>query len=605
MHSTSGKSDSALQPLPAYCMRQSRIIDFFPRIRNALDAHKPLPVRSPRKRPRLSFLSLPRIVRENVYKYAGVPTQILIELNRWSKDDHLSEFMDESDTELLGIDTLDYSQLTVPYGLLASSRIVREEVEEKIYSSNIIAASLWLPRGLHPLEQLSDASFRVLRSLVVFLCPCHCLEPFCRKNSYQEADAEREYFSAHEYRPSKGHSRQLDCISRRDKGTIAQWKRICARLASNVPPGQLELHLVADVANMRTAQMVLEPLLDLSVLKEAAISLRDEPNESLQALARRTSLRLIGTREEEPFQPFRFLDLPFDLQLQILKFTHLNVPHHIRWGPSERFYSSDWESCTGQESERARHHMIQPKVFCRKQGAAYSAHCQCSDSPVQQCYFLVSKAFGAVARAVFYSQNKFEVVPSDSYPLRGVEPSADDDIDADPQNRCKFVVSSFFGRMPPSAIHSLSHVSLVFPPMTPAYLLPEQKAWGAWLHAVDLLEQHANLPGLKLEIHFADLDVMPLAELSARRTRSNPEDEKEMFDAYVRILGPLRRLAGLRAFFVYAAWPTHNEAEADRKADETKLEQMVMGDGYNSTNRGKCERSTWSQPDRFWWTQYH
>jgi hypothetical protein len=584
-------------------MRQSRISDFFPRIGNALAAHKPLPVRSPRERPRLSFLSLPRIVRENVYKYAGVPTQILIELNRWTKDDHLSEYMDESDPELLGIDTLDYYQAAVPYGLLASSRIVREEVEEKIYSSNIIAASLWLPRGLQPLERLSDASLRKLRSLVVFLCPCNCLEPFCRKNSYQ-TDAERDYFSVHEYRPSKEHSRQLGCISRRDKGTIAQWRRICARLASNVPPGQLELHLVVDVANMRTAQMVLEPLLDLPVLKEAAISLRDEPNESLQALARRTSLRLIGTREDDPFQPFRFLDLPLDLQLQILKFTPLDVPYYISWGPSERFYSSEWASCMDQESERARHHMIQPKVFCRKQGAAYSAHCQCRDSPAHD-YFLVSKAFGAVARAVFYSQNKFEVVPSAWSPLRGVESNADDDIDADPQNRCKLVVSSFFGRMPPSAIHSLSHVSLVFPPMTPAYLLPEQKAWGAWLHAVDLLEQHANLPGLKLEIHFADVDVMPLEELSARRIRSKPEDEKEMFDAYVRILGPLRRLAGLKAFFVYAAWPTHDEAEADRKADETKLEQMVMGDGYSSTKWGKRERSIWSQPDRFWWTQYH
>ncbi|CAG9983529.1 unnamed protein product [Clonostachys byssicola] len=549
MDSTEGKSDSALQPLPAY-------------------------------------------FRENVYEYAGVPTQMIIELNRWTRDDHLSELMDESDTELLEFDPLDYSQLTVPYGLLATSRIVREEVEEKIYSSNIIAASLWLPRGLHPLERLSDTSLRALRSLVVFLCPCHCLEPFCRKNSRQ-TDAERDYFQTHEYRPSEGHSRQLDCISRRDKGTIAQWKRICARLASNVPPGQLELHLIADVANIQTAQIVLEPLLDLPVLKEAAISLRDEPNKSLQALAHRTSLRLVGTGEE-PFQPFRFLDLPLDLQLEILKFTPLNVSDDVCWGPSERFYSRDWGTCIGQEP----HHMIQPEVFCRILAAAYSAHCQCTGSPAPG-YFLVSKAFGAVARAVFYSQNKFEVVPSDSYPLSGPESNAD------AQGRCKFVVSSFFGRMPPSAITNLSHVSLVFPPMTPAYLLPEQKAWGAWLDAVDLLERHANLPGLKLEIHFADLDVMPVEDLLARRIRSKPEDEKEMFDAYVRILGPLRKLAGLRAFFVYAAWPTHDEAEPERKADETRLEQMVMGDGYDSTRWGKCEGSHWSQPDRFWWTQYH
>ncbi|KAH9208126.1 hypothetical protein DL95DRAFT_395537, partial [Leptodontidium sp. 2 PMI_412] len=68
--------------------------------------------------------------------------------------------------------------------------------------------------------------------------------------------------------------------------------------------------------------MITLPLLLLPTLRDFALRLGRDYHEDLQALAETTVLRLtVRPSNSEP--PFRFLDLPKEIQLKILKYTDL------------------------------------------------------------------------------------------------------------------------------------------------------------------------------------------------------------------------------------------------------------------------------------------
>jgi hypothetical protein len=92
-------------------------------------------------------------------------------------------------------------------------------------------------------------------------------------------------------------------------------------------------------------------MLQLPLLKECAIRLGrmdsdrdrnsdgDEDNggnkkagNSLIQLAVRTTLQVTG---KLTLQPFRFLDLPVEIQLKILEFADLVTPYDIEWNPAK------------------------------------------------------------------------------------------------------------------------------------------------------------------------------------------------------------------------------------------------------------------------------
>ncbi|KAH8897299.1 hypothetical protein GQ53DRAFT_507755 [Thozetella sp. PMI_491] len=602
MEHTEPTGDNAEAQLrPARPMRQSRITQFFPLSNLGLATRSLLPEKEQldqvtHKRPHVSFLTLPRTIRERVYDYARVPTGKVLHLNKRSRDKSFWEESDSSDFELYEDNFYRDSKDAFPLALLRASRAVRDEVEERLYSKNRVHVALGLPEGLHPLERLSNNAIKHLKVLIVGLLPCKCLQSSCSERSPPD-NPFSDSFEAWQFKPSSSHIRCLDCISRRDRDILAQWKRICVRLAANVQPHRLELYFMAEVANVQVAKTILDPLRDLPILKEAAISLLNSREDELRALAREAALQLMET--PPGFQPhFPFLHLPPELQLQILGFTRLVSQSTMTWYSSDTLADQSRPWCGASDLRDAGVSVMDPSLFCCRQEAAYRSQCNCAFKPSD--LFRVSKLFGAAARTTFYSQNHFMVLPSIFYPLREWAADADDAEDG-----YKFItIFSFLKQMPYAGIRSLSHVTIILPPCSSTFLLPEQKASDRWLEAVDLLRQHANLPGLKLEIHFADRDVMPLEDLRARRTR-NKSMEREMYEMYVRILTPLKKLVGLRALLIYVAWPTPESAASDRKEDERKLEKMVMGEGFDSAKWGKQERSVWSQPDRFWWTQYH
>jgi hypothetical protein len=96
-------------------------------------------------------------------------------------------------------------------------------------------------------------------------------------------------------------------------------------LANSIQPGKLELGIICDCADLETAEVIVQPLLTFPALSGCAIRLALIPNKELQALAKDTMGRLLQRTPSPPVdvQLFRFLDLPKEIQLNILGWTNL------------------------------------------------------------------------------------------------------------------------------------------------------------------------------------------------------------------------------------------------------------------------------------------
>lgn len=569
---------------------------------------------------RVAFLDLPKHVRERIYDEANVGGDTFIDLNFWKiQNEHWQDHDEQQRTAIPAIvndyhhpdgQPSPFSEDPFPLALLrAGSHLVHNEVQAKLYAQNAFAVSVSGPQGLHPLEMLSDAALKELRLLLVSLSPCRCLSPYCCKMNWSYGECvfwprpRREFFWAalRTLTETSQHSRPLGCVSRTDKSILGQWRRVCTRLAAHVRPYQLKLYLVAEVADHQTLNAVVGPLRSLPVLREAAINLghhlKDLGALDPKALARNTALALMDKLQS---QPFRLLDLPLELQMQILQYTDLVDSSFIEWDPSERFRARAMRSDCGTKVEASSGDW---RPFCSlEQTAAFSPRCACRASPLE--YFLVSKSFAVAARSVFYARNEFRLLPShqgNTGMIAGFDAHEDDGY-------YQLTLPSFLRRMAPQHVTSLRHLTLVFPALAPDYLLPDQRGWGEWLRAVEHLAARlaTHPPCLKLEVHLSDQEPLPY-ELPAgpdtllhqsmwARRRRDEKLEGAMLDTYQRILEPLQKLGpGLRALLVYVAWPLCRTAQGQRKVDEGMLERMIMGEGYDSTKWGKRERSPYSQ----------
>lgn len=578
---------------------QSKITDFF------VYPHPSEPVHASRA----SFLDLPKHIRERIYDEANVGGDKFIDLNFWkiNHDDQQQTAVPPVVNEYRHPDgqPSPFSEDPFPVALLrAGSHLVLNEVQAKLYAQNTFAVSLLGPQGLHPLEILSDAALSELRVLIIALSPCRCLTPYCSKIDVLWPRPRRDLFWAAlqtqtEYRQ---HSRPLGCVSRTDKSILSQWRRVCTRLAANTRPNQLKLYLVAEVADHQTLDAIVGPLRNMPVLREAAINLGHHLQVcgalNPKALAR--NIALAGMNRLQ-IQPFRFLDLPFELQIQILECTDLVDSSIMEWDPSERFRSrAMWSNCRTKNEASSGDWT----PFCSlEQTAAFSPRCECRASPLE--YFLVSKSFAVAARSVFYARNEFRLLPSHQGKtgmIAGFDTHEDDGY-------YQLTLPSFLRRMPPQYVASLRHLTLVFPPLAPDYLSPDQRGWGEWVCAVEHLAAclEANLPRLKLEVHFSDQEPLPyelpagpdtlLHQYMWARRQRDEELEGTILDTYRRILEPLQKLrSGLRALLIYVAWPLRRTAQRRRKVDEAMLERIVMGEGYYSAKWGKRVRSPYSQP---------
>ena len=103
-----------------------------------------------------------------------------------------------------------------------------------------------------------------------------------------------------------------------------------------------------------------------------------------------------STIEEQSFQkPFRFLDLPLELQYQILEYTDSVAPRRdITWNPKDGFYlhycrlfCEDDDDCPPEIHSSCQlrdcNQVLDNGCFCRRHHAAFSPiwNCRCPPMP--------------------------------------------------------------------------------------------------------------------------------------------------------------------------------------------------------------------------------
>jgi hypothetical protein len=601
-------SDTALEHRLTERLRQSTLDEY--------NFKFDFPTRSPSPPPTgLSFLSLPPAVRRRIYAETDAGVRHFFHLNYWAEVEVLHDHADDFNEPPWREAEQNYrywadDEAFFPFELLEICRTVHSEVEEILYSRNVFAVDINGPGGLSPLEALSNAALGNLAALIVSLRPCDCITPCCAEVKPMEMP--HPYWFWETLQAQRAHRRRLGTRSRRDRALLAQWRRICQRIAENTRPGQLALYLTSDVDGIETARAIVEPLLGLPALKQAAVSFRDanriphSPEASfevstysqtsicpdLRQMARQVALQLAG--QSDDMQGFRFLDLPMEIQLLILKQTSLVSSTPIHCHPSGIDFNQGRDNfCSGYSFEIKRHyadtesmeHFIDPAFFCRQRGAAFWTDCDCCNDP--KSYFVVSKAFSRVAREVFYGENDFFI-----------------------RQPC---IDPFLHRVSADSLRDFTNLVFDFPPFDPPFFHPGQKAWASWQAAVNILAREPR-PRLRLvvQFHYPWYSMIPTPPdpLAYRQLK-----KRVQWGEFERVVATLKRVKCLRSLRVLLPpkkidWILVPEDE--RRGFEKKLERSVMGEDYDSekvrvpvieiSERTRYEDEWWEDFYQDWWS---
>ncbi|CAO2647941.1 Nn.00g088630.m01.CDS01 [Neocucurbitaria sp. VM-36] len=541
------------------------------------------------------ILTLPRAIRENIYTWANPRPNRLIDLNYWAQqqspsihytDGVLDAYLDKDLRQ-----QRDYERRSLldqlPFSLLFVCKRISREAEDMLYGHNCFAISQRSPGGLQALGRLGAHAIQSLQTLIVHLTPCTCIASHCIQKprrlphdgiSFQESVFDRSYSNA----AQRGHDRQLSNVSRTDRGIIEQWKQGCARLAAHVTPGRLTLYVICHVQSKHVAEQILEPLLQLPTLRHCGICLGPShhlESSTLRALAKRVVEQLTTHELAATRAPFPFLSLPRELQLQVLDASPLVLDSHIHICAGRVARYSFPHSCDEEGIMRSEEPLLPTACFCLRHCSAFRTGCH----PYQHAYLEqllgVSKALADLATEVFYARNVFAIYTwqpqttwEDTRDLAGV--------------------FQFLSGLARHALHYLTQVTILLPPIDRASLLDTQLDWESWQESIHLLASQATLPRLVLSIKIGTCQ----GQRQGQRGHLTEEDEHQTLYVYEEIFRPLAQLARLKALFIHVPCPFGRDREKERVEIEQKLERIAMGPSYDAYRVGKPLPDDYTRP---------
>ncbi len=308
-----------------------------------------------------------------------------------------------------------------PWQLLYTSQTIADEVFSIFYAENHFAVSRLCHAGFSPLRLLPPKAIACITSLWICLnfdfekhdwnipyCPdiCDCLLVGGfdgRKSVRQETSRLPRRF-----------------------GILSEWQRLWQFLSKEIQPDHLRLTVTCDVADLEAARQYVEPLLLLPKLRDCAIRLAENPSTTwctpIQQVARQTAEKLCG--QSATHGSFRYMDLPKEIQLQILEYTDLVSPLDLAWlangnkkylrSPFNPFYQNQlWIPDTanpnppGQLVCCGECSVLSGACSCWSRFAAFSTTCRCWRMP--RSLFLVCHQITENAEKVFYSKNHFVI----------------------------------------------------------------------------------------------------------------------------------------------------------------------------------------------------
>ena len=367
--------------------------------------------------------------------------------------------------------------------------------------------------------------------------------------------------------PKWGEGITLDEL--KDRVLITAWREICEKLKSWIIPRRLELTFICSAADLPTARNLADTLRSLPPLKHCSLSFGSRFDRSFQTTVRDLCLELTKV-ETSPAHPFPFVRLPAELQLTILGYTDLVVrSKDAQFTPQVleiedgQLRSADLCCCIrrcgrtrcGRCSGTPVHRLCQcfgviHSCCCYKGSNSFSTLCHCAH--VSTDLLLVSRQVSSCALEVLYRQNRYQ-------------------LSGDHYSSLKFLQ-----RLPPRALDLMKDIVFKFGCWDAelGYRARREEFLSSWQDLLDFIQGNFNLSKLSLTIY----STVENASSGRGYSPQPKEDEGKVF--YRDILGPVRSLKGLKAYFVYL--------EDDRvRHMEEESEKDVMGENYDSARFGK------------------
>jgi hypothetical protein len=492
----------------------------------------------------------------------------------------------------------------LPSQLLDVCRQLSNEVEHIFYSKSHFNTCRLGEGGHSGLLLLKPKALSWLSSLSIDLYICKCrLDPTASRSRgciFHSGACYRKYPDLN----IPGHEKLLRTAAVRHKSReMTEWKQLCRHLAAFIIPRQLTLWVRVDVTDVEKAKEITLPMMQLPVLRACTIQFYWEPcMDELEDLARNTVLKLTGRLSDTVDSPFRFLDLPREIQLHILQYTDLVSNKDISWCPEPDFdgprvfeaSSLVWDDCDtftdhfpyefkccGKCSD------VRESCCCFLTSTSFSSTCTCWRMPTP--IFSVSRRMREDTTAIFFSRNHFLILPpreESPFFIKQNEP---------------LEILRFFSRFAARGKKYLRSVTWMLPEVAHVYWGPREQ--GEWERVVDICAEELSIQGLTftidmsyqarrcraVDLDYSDYRVLPISD-----------SEECEWDTGLFMMKSMGRYKGWKNVYVHLSWPWYNrfnnhdpytcseEAQELRHHQEAVLEQQVMWPG--SAGDGKYDR---------------
>lgn len=411
---------------------------------------------------------------------------------------------------------------------------------------------------------------------------------------------------------------------------LAEWHRVwesCLRpnLATAV---QTELNFVCDVADIETATLAVQHFLGTQkpLLTRLSVRLSRLNNAAIKVLAQSSVKHLscngatcaIPPVSTEYSRHSRLIDLPAELRQNILSFTDLvTYRGDVEWSPTHGMYFRSPSWYYGNGGRRGGPHGAQDQChmerephpdrntqfscweygsyrgcFCISRHAAYSNYRYCSCWTPPTSLFPVCRLLRQDALRVFFSRNRFVVVPGGtgrrveietiSPPRLPISIFLKDVVPTDALRHLRFleVVSGPFGE------HSLC-----------SYCPPHSVEHLDWIRTLRFVKDRLSLHNLTIHIHVASWPEYNYEPMPLYLSNLTPTQLGAIKQSYLDTFGPLRLLRGLYRVCVhlptrppdkYSHFKRFKREWAMNKEWEKKIEKIIMRDPkYDSSIAGK------------------
>ncbi|KAN0068479.1 hypothetical protein V8E54_013203 [Elaphomyces granulatus] len=343
--------------------------------------------------PPTNFLHLPEDVRIRIYQYSSLIRSCPIDV------------LEEKDTGALCGSRRNMAHLLqpcshpkIPLNIFQVSRAVFEDASSALYSRNKFRLTLKGVGDFENFQQITKPYLHLIKSLHVDLRACD--DGILRLEGWTE-----NLF--HDV-------------------TLRIWNMFCNAVPETIP-GLEDFSLECRIMDADTAKRVLSPMESFPLLRRCGFCFDPLADRETLGIARETAYTRTSLTRGNQSTPFRFLDLPVELQFMVmenlltfqwdpfvpplpgiprrLSAGQIVLRKHIRQELCEPVCCG---SCSTSSSA----------CFCSIRETVFSTHCRCFISPLP--YFLVCREMYTVAHSIFYSKNRFCLLGDDPVPMMKV-----------------------------------------------------------------------------------------------------------------------------------------------------------------------------------------